>query len=153
MRTSVAGILGGNLPANHAIVPAAHFYADIRCRSPLQEPSSKSHLCSCSPSLCGHPLPESPAGTFQQITPLFLQLIFQQTSVAGIPGRNLPTNRAVVPAACFFAGIRGNLAHDRLRTGGGWQQSEQKRLSRAVQRYQLRAGCNDLCNRQTWTWQ
>ena len=159
MRTSVAGIPGRNLPANHAIVPAAHFYADIRCRNPRQEPSSKSRHCSCSPFLCGHllqespagafqqitpcscspfvsghPLQESRAGTFQQTTPLFLQPIFKRTPVAGIPGRNLPADHAIFPAARLFVGIRGNLAHAKLRPGGGWQQSVQKRLSRAVPR-------------------
>ena len=44
---------------------------------------------------------------------------FLQTSVAGVPGRNLPANHAIVPAARFSAGIRGSLAPEKLRTIAG----------------------------------
>ena len=54
MRTSVAGMSRGNLPAKHAIVPAAQFYADIRCGSASQEPSSKTcHVSAMMFSLWG----------------------------------------------------------------------------------------------------
>ena len=62
---------------NGVRVPAAHFYADIRCGNPRQEPSSKSRHCSCSPFLGGHPLQESRAGrTSQQTPPLFQPPVF-----------------------------------------------------------------------------
>ena len=97
MRTSVAGMSRGNLPAKHAIVPAAHFYADIRCRHVSREPSSKTCHCSCGPCLRGHPLRACLAGTFQQNMPLFLQPSFMRTSVAGMPRRNLPAKHAMCP--------------------------------------------------------
>ena len=68
---------------NGVRVPAAHFYADIRCGNPRQEPSSKSRHCSCSPFLGGHPLQESRAGrTFQQTPPLFQPPVLLRASVA-----------------------------------------------------------------------
>ena len=91
---------------NGVRVPAAHFYADIRCRHVSREPSSKTCHCSCGPFLCGHPLQACLAGTFQQNMPLFLRPMFTRTSVAGMPRGNLPAKHAIVPAAQFYADIR-----------------------------------------------
>ena len=93
LQTSVAGVLGRNLPANHAVVPAAHFL-----RTSLA-------------GILGRNLPANHA-----IVPA---AHFLQTSVAGVLGRNLPANHAIVPAARFSAGSRGSLAHEKLRTIAG----------------------------------
>jgi len=94
------------LKANRGGSPRASFEFEANCCKSCSA-SGHRHRRFGHPFSCGRPWPEASPATFRPPTPPFRPNLFIRASVATSLARHLPTNDAIVPAAHFYAGIRG----------------------------------------------